>query len=55
MVLLGGRRITAEHKLEKAPNDLTEGWNLSWKAWLVDSKDAAAPVPAAGITSPVRD
>ena len=49
--------MAAEHQKENAPNDLRVGW----KAWLVDSKDgavddpAAAAVPAAGITSLVRD
>ncbi len=31
--------IAAEHKLERNPNDLKDGWNLelSWKPWLKDN------------------
>ena len=49
--------IKAEHLLERAPADLRMGW----KAWIAEhgsgkeGADAAAVIPAAGITSVIRD
>ena len=49
--------MAAEHMLEKAADDLRQGW----KAWLLHAKDgcvggqAAVAVPATGITSVFRE